>query len=109
VLLINVQEASIKKFALTALAAGMVLGETGTASAQYYDPGYRDYARYRDYDLPDPTTESAIANAATTKNGGPMGGKDTIGPAHTELGTSANKDGLIRTVSANLIGDNRLR
>ena len=43
----------MKKFALMGLAAGMVLCVTGTTSAQYYDPGYRDYPRYRDYDRPD--------------------------------------------------------
>jgi hypothetical protein len=42
----------MKKLALMALAAGMVVGGTGIASAQYYDPAYRNYPRYRDYDRP---------------------------------------------------------
>jgi hypothetical protein len=42
----------MKKLALIALAAGMVVSGTGIASAQYYDPGYREYPRYRDYDGP---------------------------------------------------------
>ena len=44
----------MKKLALMALAAGMVVGGTGIASAQYYDPAYRNYPRYRDYDRPRP-------------------------------------------------------
>jgi hypothetical protein len=35
----------MKKLALMALAAGMVVGGTGIASAQYYDPAYRNYPR----------------------------------------------------------------
>ena len=33
----------MKKLALIALAASMVVSGTGIASAQYYDPGYRDH------------------------------------------------------------------
>ena len=44
----------MKKLALIALAASMIVSGTCIASAQYNDPGYRDYPRYRDYDRPRP-------------------------------------------------------
>jgi hypothetical protein len=44
----------MKKLALIALAASMIVSGTCIASAQYNDPGYRDYPRYRDYDWPRP-------------------------------------------------------
>ncbi len=50
----------MKTLTCAVLAAGLVVGIIGTASAQYYGPGYgaypqyRDYPRYRDYDGPRP-------------------------------------------------------
>jgi hypothetical protein len=38
----------MKTLALAAIAAGMLVSTMGIAAAQYYDPGYRDYPRYRD-------------------------------------------------------------
>jgi hypothetical protein len=38
----------MKKSHLWRSRLAWVLGMTGTASAQYYDPGYRDYPRYDD-------------------------------------------------------------
>jgi hypothetical protein len=53
-ILIDASEVARKTLALAALAAGMLAGTMGTAAAQYYDPGYRDYPLSRDYDGPRP-------------------------------------------------------
>ena len=39
----------MKTLTCAVLAAGLVVGIIGSASAQYYGPGYGAYPQYRDY------------------------------------------------------------
>ena len=98
----------MKKLALIALAAGMVVSGTRIASAQYYDPGYREYPRYRDYDGPRPYYRERYRERRDYEERRRSYGREGYyrpGPYRTWNG--CNRDGLFRTVSTNLIGDIR--